>query len=71
MSAEPLLYDKAVELLRQPRALLMEQHEPRGRFFYLIPYGRVDNDAAEKIIASADAYIVDDGLFKPQTWRLK
>ena len=44
----------------------MEMHDnkaPRGKAYYVIPHGKVDDDDAMKIIARSDVYAFDEGLF--------
>ena len=65
----------ALQLLRLPGSRLMEMHDnkaPRGKAYYVIPHGKVDDDDAMKIIARSDVYAFDEGLFpgNPQSWRI-
>lgn len=73
MNTPTISYRRAVELLRMPGTRMIEQHDKsqRGRSFYIIPHGKVDDEDAEKIQARPDAYVFDDGLFKAQSWRVR
>jgi hypothetical protein len=66
-------YRKAVEMLRLPGTRMIEQHDrsKRGKSYYVIPHGPVDDDDAMKIMSRADAYVFDDGLFKAQSWKIR
>jgi len=73
MSSPIITYKRAVDLLRMPNVRMIEQHDnsPRGRSYYVIPHGRVDDEDALKIQARSDAYVFDDGLFKAQSWKIR
>lgn len=65
-------YRKAVDLLRQPGTRMIEQHDrsKRGKSYYVIPHGPIDDEDAMKIIARSDSYVFEDGLFKAQSWKI-
>lgn len=64
---------KAVDLLmHRSGTRLMVMHSSDGNHFYVVPGGRVDRDAAMKIISRDDVVSFDDGLFpgNPQSWKM-
>ena len=63
---------KAVDLLLHRGARLMIMHASTGDHYYVIPGGRVDCDAAKKILQRDDVMEFDDGLFpgNPQSWKM-
>ena len=63
---------KAIDLLMHRGARLMLMHASTGDHYYIIPGGRVDRDAAQKILQRDDCMAFDDGLFpnNPQSWKL-
>ena len=74
MSAKPIAFHRATELLRQPGYLLVEMktHTKHGHQFYIVPGGPVDEEVAKQLLAHPLCHEVDSGLFPgiPQTYSL-
>ena len=75
MTAKTVSLRRAIDLLRLPNTRMMEMHDntsPRGKSYFIVPHGRVDDEDAMKIKARKDSYVFDEGLFpgNPQSWRL-
>ncbi len=71
---ECLSMNKALDLLLHRKdTRMMVMHSSDGDHFYIVPGGRVDRTAAQKILKRADIMEFDDGLFpgNPQSWRLQ
>jgi hypothetical protein len=69
-----LTLNKALDLLLHRKdARMMLMHSTDGDHFYIVPGGRVDRTAAQKILKRPDIMEFDDGLFpgNPQSWRLQ
>ena len=69
-----LTLNKALNLLLHRKdARMMLMHTTDGDHFYIVPGGRVDRTAAQKILKRPDIMEFDDGLFpgNPQSWRLQ
>lgn len=69
-----LTLKKALDLLLHRKdARMMIMHAADGDHFYIVPGGRVDPAAAQKILKRSDIMEFDDGLFpgNPQSWRLQ
>lgn len=69
-----LTLNKALDLLLHRKdARMMLMHSTDGDHFYIVPGGRVDRLAAQKILKRPDIMEFDDGLFpgNPQSWRLQ
>lgn len=65
---------KALDLLlHKSGTRMMVMHSNDGDHFYIVPGGRVDRAAAQKILKRPDIMEFDDGLFpgNPQSWRLQ
>jgi hypothetical protein len=69
----PMTLAKALTLLRQPNARLVQSHtNDSDRGFYILPQGgRVSDLIAKKLLERNDIQPYDDGLFPghPQSWR--
>jgi hypothetical protein len=66
--------NRAVDLLlHRNDTRMMVMHSSDGDHFYIVPGGRVDRTAAQKILKRPDIIEFDDGLFpgNPQSWRLQ
>jgi len=70
---ECLTLNKAVNLLERNGVRMMIMHDRDGDHFYIVPGGRVERTAAQKIIQRQDIVEFDDGLFpgNPQSWRMQ
>lgn len=70
--SEVLTFTKAVDLLHRNGTRMMIMHASDGDHFYIVPGGRVDRGAAQKILQRPDIMEFDDGLFpgSPQSWRM-
>ena len=68
-------FDKAIDLMRRPQALLILTYSPdaaSGRAFFIVPGGRVSDEVAQKLLERNDMQPADSGLLPghPQSWRL-
>lgn len=70
---ECLTLNRAVNLLERNGVRMMIMHASDGDHFYIVPGGRVDRGAAQKILQRPDIVEFDDGLFpgNPQSWRMQ
>ncbi len=70
---ECLSLNKAVDLMHKTGTRMMIMHASDGDHFYIVPGGRVDRGAAQKILMRHDIVEFDDGLFpvNPQSWRME
>lgn len=70
---EVLNFNKAIDLLHRTGTRMMIMHASDGDHFYIVPGGRVERSAAQKILQRADIIEFDDGLFpgNPQSWRMQ
>ena len=69
---ECLSLNKAIDLLHRTGTRMMIMHASDGDHFYVVPGGRVDRTAAQKILQRPDIQEFDDGLFpgNPQSWKM-
>lgn len=69
---ECLTFNKAVDLLHRTGTRMMVMRANDGDHFYIVPGGRVDPRAAQKILLRPDIIEFDDGLFpgNPQSWKM-
>jgi hypothetical protein len=69
-----LSLNKALDLLLHKNGTrMMVMRSTDGDHYYIVPGGRVDRTAAQKILKRPDIMEFDDGLFpgNPQSWRLQ
>jgi hypothetical protein len=68
----PLPYNKAYQLMHDPKVALVQQHENGEVIWCLMPGGRVTAATAAKIIEQPNVSGQYDALFpgQHQTWRI-